>query len=169
VAGYTGRYFVEPAAIFPYHEALKAQLAAKGGRAVIFGPSLAILVVDDQQPMRKTIAYILRQAGMKNINFAEDGETAWAIINRDPVDMVLLDWNMPRMSGLELLTRIRRSERYGRLPVVMITAEANEEHVLTAIDEGVTAYVVKPFVPAILIKKMHEAFELAQRVRRRAG
>jgi two-component system, chemotaxis family, chemotaxis protein CheY len=135
---------------------------------VIFGPSLAILVVDDQQPMRKTIAYILRQEGMKNINFAEDGESAWASINRDPVDMVLLDWNMPRMSGLELLTRIRESERYGQLPVVMITAEANEEHVLAAIDAGVTSYVVKPFAPATLVKKMHEAFELAQRIKRRA-
>ena len=132
-----------------------------------FAPSLAILVVDDQQPMRKTIAYILRQEGLKNLNFAEDGETAWSIINHDPVDMVLLDWNMPRMSGLELLTRIRRSEQYGRLPVVMITAEANEEHVLAAIDAGVTNYVVKPFAPATLVKKMHEAFELAQRLKRR--
>ena len=124
-----------------------------------FSPSMAILVVDDQQPMRKTIAYILRQAGLKNISFAEDGESAWKVITASPVDLVLLDWNMPRMSGLELLGRIRRSEEYGKLPVVMITAEANEEHVLTAINAGVTNYIVKPFAPDVLVKKMREAAE----------
>lgn len=120
-------------------------------------PNLAVLVVDDQQPMRKTIAYILRQAGLKNIVFAEDGEQAWDAINQGRVDVVLLDWNMPRMSGMDLLSRVRRSEEYGRLPVVMITAEANEEHVLAAINAGVTNYIVKPFAPKILLKKLHEA------------
>lgn len=129
-----------------------------------FGPSLAILVVDDQQPMRKTIGYILRQAGMKNLLFAEDGESAWKIINHDPVDLLLLDWNMPRMSGLELLERVRRSEEYGKLPVLMITAEASEEHVLTAINAGVTNYIVKPFAPDTLVKKMREAIEQANRL-----
>lgn len=124
-----------------------------------FNPGIAILVVDDQLPMRKTIAYILRQVGFKHLNFAEDGETAWKILNQEPVDLVLLDWNMPRMSGLALLERVRRSEQYGKLPVVMITAEANEEHVLTAISAGVTNYVVKPFSPETLLKKIREALE----------
>jgi two-component system, chemotaxis family, chemotaxis protein CheY len=122
-------------------------------------PNLAVLVVDDQQPMRKTIAYILRQAGMKNISFAEDGEEAWETINQGRIDVVLLDWNMPRMSGLELLSRIRGSEDYGQLPVVMITAEANEEHVLAAITAGVTNYIVKPFAPSLLLKKIGEALQ----------
>lgn len=120
-------------------------------------PDLAVLVVDDQQPMRKTIAYILRQAGIKNIAFAEDGEQAWIAINQGLVDVMLLDWNMPRMSGLELLTRVRRSETFARLPVVMITAEANEEHVMAAINAGVTNYIVKPFAPKTLLHKLHEA------------
>jgi len=128
-----------------------------------FSPTLAILVVDDQQPMRKTIAYILRQSGMKNILFAEDGQSAWNVITGSAVDLVLLDWNMPRMSGLELLERIRRSEAYATLPVVMITAEANEEHVLAAIHAGVTNYVVKPFSPDTLLKKMREALALVGR------
>jgi two-component system chemotaxis response regulator CheY len=125
------------------------------------GPGLAILVVDDQQPMRKTIAYILRQAGMKNISFAEDGETAWAAINHGRIDLVLLDWNMPRMSGMELLTRIRRSESFKKLPVLMITAEANEEHVMAAITAGATSYIVKPFAPRILLKKIREVLALS--------
>jgi two-component system chemotaxis response regulator CheY len=133
-----------------------------------FNPSIAILVVDDQQSMRKTIAYILRQVGFVNLSFAEDGETAWRIINNDPVDLLLLDWNMPRMSGLELLTRIRHSEEYDTLPVVMVTAEASEEQVMTAIQAGVTDYIVKPFTPATLLKKLREVYERPAGVKRPA-
>ena len=118
---------------------------------------LAILVVDDQQPMRKTIVFILRQLGYRNVTCAEDGDIAWNHINSHPVDLVLLDWNMPRMSGLSLLNRIRASEDYRRLPVVMITAEANEDHVVTAVQAGVTNYIVKPFSPRVLDRKIHEA------------
>ena len=118
---------------------------------------LAILVVDDQQPMRKTIVYILRQLGYRNVTCAEDGDIAWTCINSRPVDLVLLDWNMPRMSGLSLLKRIRASEDYHKIPVVMITAEANEDHVVTAVQAGVTNYIVKPFSPRVLDKKIHEA------------
>ncbi len=118
---------------------------------------LAILVVDDQQPMRKTIVYILRQLGYRNVTCAEDGDIAWTCINSRPVDLVLLDWNMPRMSGLSLLKRIRASEDYHKIPVVMITAEANEDHVVTAVQAGVTNYIVKPFSPGVLDKKIHEA------------
>ncbi|EHJ48297.1 response regulator receiver protein [Solidesulfovibrio carbinoliphilus subsp. oakridgensis] len=134
----------------------------------------AILVVDDQLPMRKTIAYILRQLGLKDIHLAEDGEAAWKILNATSVDLVLLDWNMPRLSGLSLLERIRKSEDYARLPVVMVTAEANEEHILAAVGAGVTNYVVKPFTPETLARKIREALEarpprLAPGLRRPAG
>jgi two-component system chemotaxis response regulator CheY len=118
---------------------------------------LAILVVDDQQPMRKTIVFILRQLGYRNVTCAEDGDIAWTCITSQPVDLVLLDWNMPRMSGLSLLKRIRASEDYHKIPVVMITAEANENHVVTAVQAGVTNYIVKPFSPGVLDRKIHEA------------
>lgn len=124
---------------------------------MVVSSPLAILVVDDQQPMRKAIVYILRQLGYVNVTCAEDGESAWNVINASPVDLVLLDWNMPRMSGIALLRRIRASEAFAKLPVVMITAEANEEHVITAVQAGVTNYVVKPFSPGTLAKKIHEA------------
>lgn len=120
---------------------------------------MVVLVVDDQQPMRKTIAYILRQLGLKHIEFAEDGDEAWKLINNTRVDMVLLDWNMPRLSGLSLLERIRQSESYAKLPVVMITAEANIEHVQAAMLAGVTDYVVKPFSPDTLLKKINSVCE----------
>jgi two-component system chemotaxis response regulator CheY len=130
---------------------------------------LAILVVDDQQPMRKTLVYLLRQLGYRNVECAEDGDIAWNCINSRPVDLVLLDWNMPRLSGLSLLQRIRASEAYAKLPVVMITAEANEEHVLAAVQAGVTNYIVKPFSPNTLAKKIRDALESHDFLRRPAG
>ena len=117
---------------------------------------MTILVVDDQQPMRKTIAYILRQLGIKDIQFAEDGDAAWKQINETRVDLVLLDWNMPRLSGLSLLERIRKSETFAKLPVIMVTAEANADHVLSAMQAGVTDYVVKPFSPNTLLRKLED-------------
>jgi two-component system, chemotaxis family, chemotaxis protein CheY len=135
---------------------------------VSFNPSISILVVDDHQVMRKTIAYILRQVGFNNLHFAEDGETAWQFITKGPVDLLLLDWNMPRMSGLELLERIRRSEEYNKLPVLMITAEATDDQVLTAINAGVTDYVVKPFTPETLLKKLRDSFERTGSLKRPA-
>ena len=122
-------------------------------------PDMAILVVDDHHVMRKTIAYFLRQIGLKNLLFAEDGEVAWSVINEKRVDLLLLDWNMPEMSGLTLLEKIRQSETYEKMPVVMVTAESGEEHVLSAISAGVTDYIVKPFAPAVLHKKVKDVAE----------
>ena len=138
--------------------------------AVRLPPAMSILVVDDQQPMRKTIAFILRQLGLKNVQFAEDGDEAWGIINTGRIDLVLLDWNMPRLSGLSLLERIRKSERHGQLPVIMVTAEAHADHVVTAAQAGVTDYVVKPFSPDTLAKKLHAVCDRCPSlVRLRAG
>ena len=132
--------------------------------------SMCILIVDDQQPMRKTIAFILRQLGLKNVQFAEDGDEAWRILNVGRVDLLLLDWNMPRLSGLSLLERIRKSERHGQLPVIMVTAEANSDHVVTAAQAGVTDYVVKPFSPDTLAKKLYAVCDRCPSlVRLRAG
>jgi len=75
------------------------------------------------------------------------------------VDLILLDWNMPRLSGLSLLERLRRSESHAKLPVIMVTAEANVEHVQAAMQAGVTDYVVKPFSPDTLLKKIHSVCE----------
>lgn len=117
-------------------------------------PSATILVVDDQQAMRRTIAHILRSVGIKHVVQAEDGEHAWSVINRGWVDLVLLDWNMPRCPGLELLLRIRQSENYSKLAVIMVTAEADHEHLLDAISAGVDDYIVKPFAPQTLLDKI---------------
>jgi two-component system chemotaxis response regulator CheY len=118
---------------------------------------IPVLIVDDQQPMRRTIADIMRSLGFSKLAYAEDGLMAWEKLNREDFGLVLLDWSMPRMSGIELLKKIRKSEeKFADIPVLMITAEADQAHVVEAIQSGVTNYIVKPFTPATLDKKLRE-------------
>ena len=123
-----------------------------------FSKEMTILIVDDHQTMRRTIADILRNVGFRGFIFAENGQEAVAIIQQQPVDMVILDWSMPVMDGFETLTWIRGEEDYKHLPVLMVTAEADVQKVTAAIKAGVTNYVVKPFTPITLFKKFKEMF-----------
>lgn len=121
--------------------------------------NLAVLVVDDHQSMRRTIADILRTFGIRDILYAEDGEQAMQKLADAEVDLVLLDWNMPNMSGIELLKVLRGSEEFKTLPVIMVTAEAERDDVVEAVQEGVTDYIVKPFLPDTLRKKILAVFK----------
>ncbi len=116
---------------------------------------MKILIVDDQQSMRRTIADILRSVGFRNIVYGEDGLSGWKRLQEEhDIEIVLLDWSMPRMTGLELLQKIRSSSELAHLPVLMITAEAQQEQVLAAVHSGVTNYIVKPFSPNTLMGKL---------------
>jgi two-component system chemotaxis response regulator CheY len=121
--------------------------------------NMPVLIVDDQQPMRRTIADIMRSFGFRNLFYAEDGLMAWRQLEETPgVGLVLLDWSMPRMTGIELLKKMRESQDYRDIPVLMITAEAEKDKVVEAIESGVTNYIVKPFTPATLDKKLKQVF-----------
>jgi two-component system chemotaxis response regulator CheY len=127
----------------------------KGGLAM--DTTIPVLIVDDQQPMRRTIADIMRGLGFSKLAYAEDGLMAWEKLNREDFGLVLLDWSMPRMTGIELLKKIRQSEeKFKDIPVLMITAEADRTNVVEAIQSGVTNYIVKPFTPATLDKKIRD-------------
>ncbi len=122
--------------------------------------SIPVLIVDDHQAMRRTIADIMRRIGYINISYAEDGLMAWDKLQKSEFELVLLDWNMPRMTGFELLKKIRGSdEDFVDIPVLMVTAEAEEEQVLAAIQHGVSNYIVKPFTPTTLERKLQEIFK----------
>jgi two-component system chemotaxis response regulator CheY len=123
-----------------------------------FSKDMTILIVDDHQNMRRTITDILRNVGFRNFISAENGQDAVAAIMQQPVDMVILDWNMPVMSGLETLEWIRSEPEYKHLPVLMVTAEADVLKVTEAIKAGVTNYIVKPFTPITLFKKFKDIF-----------
>lgn len=124
--------------------------------------SVPVLIVDDHQSMRRTIADIMRKLGYSNLAYAEDGQMAWEKLQEEPFELILLDWSMPRMTGLELLKRIRTSETdFADIPILMITAEAEQHQVVEAIEAGVTNYIVKPFTPNTLERKLKEIFNVA--------
>ncbi len=120
---------------------------------------MRILVVDDFSTMRRIIKNILRQLGYNNVIEADDGTTALAKLQQESVDFVITDWNMPKMSGLELLNEIRSSDTMKDLPVLMVTAEALQENIVAAIKAGVSNYVVKPFDAATISEKIDKIFD----------
>ncbi len=116
--------------------------------------NMRILVVDDAQTMRRIIVNLLRQLGFTNMTEADDGTTAWEKLNAEHIDMVISDWNMPKMTGIDLLKKVRESEKYKLTPFIMVTAEGKRENVIAAVQAGVSNYIVKPFNAATLKEKM---------------
>jgi two-component system chemotaxis response regulator CheY len=116
------------------------------------------LVVDDMSTMRKIIKTILAQLGYTNVDEAENGKEALAKLRVGNYQFVLLDWNMPEMDGLETLKAIRADEKLKNIPVIMVTAEARKENVLTAIQAGANNYIVKPFTPEVLKEKIEKVW-----------
>ncbi|MCD6150977.1 MAG: chemotaxis response regulator CheY [Deltaproteobacteria bacterium] len=120
--------------------------------------NMKILIVDDFSTMRRIIKNILRQLGFTNVQEADDGVTAWPKIQSEPFDLIVTDWNMPKMSGLELLKAIRSDENLKDLPVLMVTAEALKENIIEAVKAGVSNYIVKPFTAETLQEKLQKIF-----------
>lgn len=120
-----------------------------------------ILVVDDMAAMRKILRTLLSQLGFKNIDEAEDGKQALEKLKQNPdkYGLIITDWNMPNMTGIELVQAIRSDERLKHLPILMVTAEAKKENVLTAIKAGVNNYIVKPFTAETLKEKIEAIFK----------
>lgn len=117
-----------------------------------------ILVVDDFSTMRRIITNVLKQLGYENILEAEDGTKALTILESQHVDFVITDWNMPQMSGLDLLKAIRASKDRRNIPVLMVTAEAMQENIIAAAQAGVNNYIVKPFDAKTLADKINKIF-----------
>ncbi len=121
--------------------------------------NIKILVVDDFSSMRRIIKNTLKQIGFKTILEADDGTTALAMLKNQKVDLILSDWNMPKMSGLELLKEIRRDEELKDIPFFMITAEAQKDNVIQAVQAGVSNYVVKPFTADSIKQKLERTLD----------
>ena len=117
------------------------------------------LVVDDFSTMRRIVRNLLNELGFTNVQEAEDGVDALAKLRADPFDFVVSDWNMPNMTGLELLRAIRADEKLKHLPVLMVTAEAKKENIIEAAKAGASGYVVKPFTAATLDEKLKKIFQ----------
>ncbi len=119
---------------------------------------MKILVVDDFATMRRIIKNILRQLGYKNIEEADDGATALPILKSQHFDLIISDWNMPQMSGLELLKTVRADDQIKDTPFLMVTAEAQKENVIEAVKAKVSNYIIKPFTAETLAEKMAKIF-----------
>ena len=116
--------------------------------------NLKFLVVDDFSTMRRIVKNLLQELGYNDITEADDGNTALPLLKAGAFDILITDWNMPGMPGLELLKAVRADERLAKLPVLMLTAEAKREQIVEAAQAGVNGYVVKPFTAAILKDKI---------------
>jgi len=119
---------------------------------------MKILIVDDFATMRRIIKNILRQLGYKNIEEADDGATALPLLKSQHFDLVISDWNMPEMSGLELLKSVRGDDQLKDMPFLMVTAEAQKENVIEAVKAKVSNYIIKPFTAETLAEKINKIF-----------
>ena len=120
----------------------------------MYDQNMKILVVDDFGTIRRIIKNILLEIGYHNIEEAEDGEIALQKLKAGGIEFVITDWNMPNMSGLELLTAVRLDEALKNIPVLMVTAEAAKENVINAVQAGVSNYIVKPFTATVLKERV---------------
>jgi len=125
--------------------------------------NMKTIVIDDMMTMRKIIIKMLKQLGFTNLTEADDGATAWPLIEQaadagEPFQFIVSDWNMPKMSGLDLLQKIRSDEKLKHTPFLMVTAESEQSQVIQVVKAGVSNFVVKPFKPDTLKDKITKIF-----------
>jgi two-component system chemotaxis response regulator CheY len=120
---------------------------------------MKILVVDDFSTMRRIVKNVLKQIGFENLEEAEDGVQALAKLKSGSYGFVVTDWNMPNMDGLEFFKAARKEPNLKDIPFLMVTAEAEKDKVISAIQAGVNNYIVKPFTAEIFKEKMDRIFE----------
>ena len=120
---------------------------------------MKVLVVDDFSTMRRIVKNTLRQIGFTNIEEAEDGQKAYDRLIVEKFDFVVSDWNIPNMTGIDLLRKVRATPQIKDIPFLMVTAEAKQENIVEAIKAGVSNYIVKPFTVATLDEKVKKIFK----------
>ena len=136
--------------------------------------NLKVLVADDHFLIRQFIRNTLQDSQITNVQTAADGNEAIDLIQKafevnQPYDIVFLDWNMPTISGLEVLSYFRAKTDYAATAFVMVTAESEQQNIMKAIKAGATSYIIKPVSPSDLSKKLVEIFEWIKRKRQPSG
>lgn len=121
--------------------------------------NMKFLVVDDFSTMRRIIRNLLKELGYTNVDEAEDGIAGLAKLRGGGFEFVVSDWNMPNMTGIDMLRAIRADEQLKHLPVLMVTAEAKKENIIEAAQAGASGYVVKPFTAATLEEKINKILQ----------
>ncbi|MDD5153386.1 MAG: chemotaxis response regulator CheY [Thermodesulfobacteriota bacterium] len=121
--------------------------------------NMRILVVDDFNTMRRIVKNILKQLGFENVGEAENGQEALEVLKKEKFDFVITDWNMPVMTGLDLLKAIKADAALKDIPVMMVTAEAQQQNIVEAVKTGASNYIVKPFTAEVLEEKISKIFK----------
>lgn len=121
---------------------------------------LKVLVIDDDPTTRRIITRLVKQIGFKEFNEAEDGHQAFEMLQETDYDLILSDWDMPIMNGIELLKKVRADENLSEKPFIMITANDNRDHILHAVREKVSQYIVKPFTAPALKAKIGKVMKI---------
>jgi len=129
----------------------------------MFPTDTKILIVDDMLTMRKLVKKSLNGLGFTNITEAVDGEAAWNEVQNAlklgaPYSLIISDWNMPKMTGIDFLRKVRATDQTKHLPFVLLTAEFDRDQVIEAIKAGLSAYITKPFSMAILSEKLQSVW-----------
>lgn len=122
--------------------------------------NMKFLVVDDFSTMRRIVRNLLKELGFTNVDEAEDGVVGLSKLKAaGNFEFVVSDWNMPNMTGIDLLRAIRADAQLKHLPLLMITAEAKKENIIEAAQAGASGYIVKPFTAAVLEEKLNKIFQ----------
>ncbi|OPY71824.1 MAG: Chemotaxis protein CheY [Syntrophorhabdus sp. PtaU1.Bin058] len=119
---------------------------------------MKVLVVDDFATMRKIIKNVLKQINVESVLEAENGKHALTVLKGDTVDLIISDWIMPEMTGIEFLKACKQDDAIKKIPFIMVTAEAQKDNIMEAIKSGVDNYIVKPFTP----EKLRDAIDKAK-------
>ena len=125
--------------------------------------NMKFLVVDDFSTMRRIVRNLLKELGFTNVQEAEDGVDGLSKLKGGDFDFVVSDWNMPNMTGIDMLRAIRADPELKHLPVLMVTAEAKRENIIEAAQAGASGYVVKPFTAGTLDEKLKKIFATMQK------
>ena len=120
---------------------------------------MKVLIVDDFATMRRIVRNVLKQIGFINMVEADNGKAALKVLKKETIDLILCDWNMPEMPGIDLLKAIKSDDELKHIPFVMVTAEAQKENIVEAVKAGVNNYIVKPFTAETVTEKLNAIFK----------
>ena len=118
--------------------------------------SISVLVFDDFATMRQIVKGVLKQIGFTNVIEAGDGNLALKELKKEDVGLIISDWNMPKMNGLDLLKAVRGDKKLKDIPFIMVTSEGQKENVVEAVKSGVNSYIIKPFTPETFGEKLEK-------------
>lgn len=120
---------------------------------------MKVLIVDDFATMRRIVRNVLKQIGFTNMVEADNGKAALKVLKKEKIDLIMCDWNMPEMPGIDLLKAIKSDNEFKNIPFVMVTAEAQKENIIEAVKAGVSSYIVKPFTAETVSEKLNTIFK----------